>query len=279
MPRRDVDHHAWGVCAAGRSPRPLAHAPAASCFWRIDADQGFDLVARWCGEGAHASVLELSPRGGSSSAPLVRLSTTGATWIATPACFEHRPVLVGQAGIDHDLIDLIQPAQPRQGQPAKLGVVGDDHDFLPARHHLPLGLDQERIRVVDPLGHDPARPQDGRSHPDRLHRGDRQRPERHARSRVDVAADQDQVGLLARSQKLRDRQAVGDDLDAPADQGPGDLERRRAAVEQDRVAVFEQGRRRQADGPLLGGRRARSVRRRPASTAPRPCRPPRHASA
>ncbi len=42
--------------------------------------------------------------------------------------------------------------------------------------------------------------QDGRPHPDRLHRGDRQRPQRDPRPRVDVSADQDQVCLLARGQ-------------------------------------------------------------------------------
>ena len=97
--------------------------------------------------------------------------------------------------------------------------------------------------------------------------------------RIDVAADQDQVGLLARRQELRDRQAVGHDLHRPAEQGPGDLERRRAAVEQDRVAVLEQRGRRPADRPLLGRRGRRPARRTRASPGPRPDRPPRRASA
>ena len=149
-------------------------------------------------------------------------------------------------------MDLIQSAQSRQRQPAELGMVRDDHDLLAARHHLALGLDQERVRVVNALGDDAAGTQDGLAHPDRLHRRDRQRPQCDARPRVNVAADQDQVGLLARGEKLRDRQAVGDDLNAPADQGPSDLERRRAAIQEDRVAIFDQSSRRQADRTLLG---------------------------
>ncbi len=72
---------------------------------------------------------------------------------------------------------------------------------------------------------------------------------------IDITADQDQVGLLARRQQLRDRQAVGDNLNPPADQCPGNLERRRAAVQENGVAVLEQRRGRQTDGTLFGGRR------------------------
>ena len=75
-------------------------------------------------------------------------------------------------------------------------------------------------------------------------------------SRVNVSPDQDQLGLLVGCQKLRDRQAVGDDLNAPADQGPSDFERGGAAVQKNGVAVFDQSGRGQADRAFFGGRRA-----------------------
>ena len=76
---------------------------------------------------------------------------------------------------------------------------------------------------------------------------------------IDIAADQDQVGVLARGQQLRDRQAVGDDLDGPARQRAGDFQRGRAAVQEDRIAVVEQCGGRAADRALLGGLGGRPV--------------------
>ena len=74
--------------------------------------------------------------------------------------------------------------------------------------------------------------------------------------------------------------AVGHDLDRPAEQGPGDFQGGRSAVEQDRVAIVDQGRRCLADGPLLEGRAGRPlVEGRHGPRLGRGDRPPRRASA
>ncbi len=173
---------------------------------------------------------------------------------ADPGGFEHQAVGIGQGGVDHEVGDRVEPAEEGEREPAELGVVGHDHHLLPARHHRPLGLDQEQVRVVDPFADDPPRPEDRLADPDPLHHCDRQRAKRHAGPGIDVAADQDEVGLLAGSRKLGDGQAVGHDLHRPAEQGPSDFKRRRPTVEQHRVAVVDQGCRRLADGPFFQGR-------------------------
>ena len=147
-------------------------------------------------------------------------------------------------------------------------MVRDDHHLVGDAQHLPLGLDQQQVAVEQPLGRDAADAQDRLMDVDVVQHPHRQRAEGDARFRIDVAAEDHEVRLVAVGEQRRDGQAVGHDLHRPADQQPGHFQRRRAAVEQHRVAVAHPG-----DGrlghrslfvrlrrrPLFQGRQGRAV--------------------
>jgi hypothetical protein len=135
-----------------------------------------------------------------------------------------QPPLLGRQVVVHDQrVHGRQLAQERQRLPPDLRVVGHDDDFIAAPHHLPLGLDQQRVAVEQPLGVQAGHAQDRLLHVDVLHHLNGQRTQRHAGRRVDVAAEHDQVRLAAVGEQVGDRQAVGHDLNRPAHQQLGHL--------------------------------------------------------
>ena len=69
--------------------------------------------------------------------------------------------------------------------------------------------------------------------------------------RMDVTAHEHQVRVGAGGEQVGHRQRVGHHLQRPADQQPGQLVGRAAAVEQDRVVVLDQLGRRARDRRFL----------------------------
>ena len=275
VPGRDVgdDVGAIGLAVGG----PRARRPIPELLADDRPDQLFDPIAG--NGGAHASVLGPTVRGTPSTAPFFDSASRGARWISHPLGFQDGAIIVGQAGIDHHVVDRVESAEMRQGQAAELRAVGDDDHLLPALHHLTLGLDQQQVRVVDAVGHDPPRAEDRLADPDALHHGDRQRPERDAGPRIDVAADQDEVVLLA-GWPAAARSAgcwsppgwASPTRPAPP---PASSSRRRA-----RPCPRPPGARRWPGRSHASRRRPSScARRRRASPGPRRSRPPRRASA
>src|SRR5205085_331050 len=102
--------------------------------------------------------------------------------------------------------------QKRQRRPADLGVIGDDDHLVGTAHDLPLRLDQEEVAVEQPLGSDAADRQQGLVDVNVGEHVDGQRSQGDAGPRIDVAAEHDQVRLVAGGEQVGDRQTVGDDL-------------------------------------------------------------------